>query len=322
MLGSWRLALHHPGWWAISLAAFLVRGGVLVVALPILALPTVSAVSTAASPFLGPAVLGSPTVSALVLLVATLVVLSAAIVGSGLLGAWLDVAQLEETLDGAFDRPRGAPRRVAARRLRSGLNVRLTPHVLSAAALAIAAVQLVDATYQELTSPSGDAAFLVRVLERTPVALVGVFVAWAMAEAIGGLALRSFVTAAETEASVPGALRLGLRDLIRPGGIATLVLTNVVVLGMAAAVALVTSAAWAGVRDFPLDGAWTPQLVAALALFVIAWAVGLGAIGLGLSWRSTAWTAQWARCRPGRVLGPDRHAGDAEGVGTVTLNAE
>jgi hypothetical protein len=315
MLGSWRLTLRHPGWWAISLAAFLVRGGVVAVALPIIALPTISAVSTAVAPFIGEVALGSPTASALVVLVATLVLVSGLIVGTGLLGAWLDIALLQETLDAPVDGRGG----VVLGRLRSGLNVRLTPHVLSAVALAVAAVQLVDATYQELTSPSGDAPLIVRVLERTPVALVAVFVAWAIAEAIGGLALRSYVTA---DASVPRALRLGLRNLLRPTGLATLVLTNVVILGIAAALGLLTSAAWADVRDQPLDGAWGPQQAAALVVFVIAWSVGLWVLGVGLAWRARAWTAQWLRGHPDPHLAPDRHAGDAEGVGTVTLSAE
>jgi hypothetical protein len=318
MLGSWRLTLRHPGWWAISLAAFLVRGGVVAVALPILALPTISAVSTAVAPFIGEVALGSPTASALVVLVATLVLVSGLIVGTGLLGAWLDIALLEETLDVPLDGRAG----VASGRLRSGLNARLTPHVLSAVALAVAAVQLVDATYQELTSPSGAAPLIVRVLERTPVALVAVLVAWAIAEAIGGLALRSYVTADAADASVPRALRLGLRNLLRPTGLATLVLTNVVILGIAATVGLLTSAAWADVRGLPLDAAWAPQQAAALVLFVVAWAVGLWALGVGLAWRATAWTAQWLHGHPDRHLAPDRHAGDAEGVGTVTLGAE
>ncbi len=318
MLGSWRLTLRHPGWWAISLAAFLVRGGVVAVALPILALPTISAVSTAVAPFIGEVALGSPTASALVVLVATLVLVSGLIVGTGLLGAWLDIALLEETLDVPLDGRAG----VASGRLRSGLNARLTPHVLSAVAMAVAAVQLVDATYQELTSPSGDAPLIVRVLERTPVALVAVLVAWAIAEAIGGLALRSYVTAGAADASVPRALRLGLRNLLRPTGLATLVLTNVVILGIAATVGLLTSAAWADVRGLPLDAAWAPQQAAALVLFVVAWAVGLWALGVGLAWRATAWTAQWLHGLPDRHLAPDRHAGDAEGVGTVTLGAE
>jgi hypothetical protein len=318
MLGSWRLTLRHPGWWAISLAAFLVRGGVVAVALPILALPTISAVSTAVAPFIGEVALGSPTASALVVLVATLVLVSGLIVGTGLLGAWLDIALLQETLGAPVDGRGG----VASGRLRSGLNVRLTPHVLSAVALGVAAVQLVDATYQELTSPSGDAPLIVRVLERTPVALVAVFVAWAVAEAIGGLALRSYVTADAADASVARALRLGLRNLLRPTGLATLVLTNVVILGIAAALGLLTSAAWADVRDLPLDGAWAPQQAAALVVFVIAWSVGLWVLGVGLAWRARAWTAQWLRGHPDRHLALDRHAGDAEGVGTVTLSAE
>jgi hypothetical protein len=186
----------------------------------------------------------------------------------------------------------------------------------------VAAVQLVDATYQELTSPSGDAALIVRILERTPVALVAVFVAWAIAEAIGGLALRSYVSADEADASVPKALWLGLRNLLRPSGLATLVLTNAIVLGIAAVLGLATSSTWAIVRDLPLDGAWGPQQAAALVLFVVAWVAGLWTLGVGLAWRATAWTAQWLRGRPIRDPAPDRHAGDAEGVGTVTLSAE
>src|SRR5262249_50602490 len=56
--GSWagsmqaalRASLGRPQWWVMALAAFLVRGGIVVVLLPLVPLPSVSELSTALAP--------------------------------------------------------------------------------------------------------------------------------------------------------------------------------------------------------------------------------------------------------------------------------
>ena len=40
MWGALVASLSHPAWWAMALAAFLVRGGILLILLPIVSLPT------------------------------------------------------------------------------------------------------------------------------------------------------------------------------------------------------------------------------------------------------------------------------------------
>ena len=56
MLGALLSTLARPRWWAMSLAAFLVRGGVLLILLPIVALPSIAGLAAA----FGQALVGFP----------------------------------------------------------------------------------------------------------------------------------------------------------------------------------------------------------------------------------------------------------------------
>lgn len=297
MLGSWGLTLRHPGWWAISLAAFLVRGGLVALVLPIVVLPTVAGLSTSAAPLVGEVALGGGPTSLIVPIVATMVALAAWIVGAGLLGAWLDVGQLEETLR---ELGPALPADGRGRSLRAALNARLTPHVLTAVVLAFAAVRIVDATYQELISPSGPELLLVRIVARAPDAVIAAIAGWLLAEAIGGLALRGYAVGGSSPLSVPAAVWLGIRGVLRPSGLLTLVVTSLVLAGLAVPVWLADAAAWNRVRDLLVDRAGGLELGLALAIMVLTWAVGLGLVAIGLAWRATAWTAESVRRGLGR----------------------
>ncbi len=286
MRRSLLLTLGHPDWWAMSLAAFLVRGGILLVALPVLALPSLAGLSTVVAPLLTGVVLGDSPIPPVVQLGAMAALLAAVVFVTGLFGAWLDIALFSSAsaaLGGAA--PTG---RVS---LREALNARLTPHAITILALGYAVFRVVTAGYDELTSPtSSPAPLAVRIIARTPEAVVALLVAWIGAEALGGLALRRLV-ASGPPATAGRAIVRGARDLVRPGGLAVLLVTNLAVIAIAVAAWLATSAAWTRLADSLADGFAAVDLGFAMLGFIVAFLAGLLLLGVVLAWRSVAWTA-------------------------------
>jgi hypothetical protein len=297
MRRSLLLTLGHPDWWAMSLAAFLVRGGILVIALPMLALPSLAGLSTVVAPLLTGVVLGDSSIPPIVLFAGAAALVSAALFVTGLVGAWLDAALFAE---GSAALGGIAPTGHAS--LRDALNARLTPHAITILALGFSVFRIVTAGYEELTSPTTSGAPLaIRILARTPEAVTALVLAWLIAEAVGGLALRRSVVDGGSR-SVGAAVVGGIRGLVRPGGLVTLVITNLVVLGIGLALWLATSATWIRLADRLTDGASAQDLGLALLAFIVAWVAGLLLFGVALAWRAAAWTAESIRISRPRIV--------------------
>jgi hypothetical protein len=290
MRRSLQLTLGRPDWWAMSLAAFLVRGGVLVVALPVLALPSLAGLSAVVAPVLSGVSLGQSPILAIALLAGVALVIGAAVFVTGLIGAWLDIALYVEVSVAL-----GEVAPSEHRSLREALNARIAAHAITVVALGFAVYRIVGAGYDELTSPTSSGAPLVfRILARTPEALVALVLAWAIAEAVGGLALRRHVVDGSSR-PVGAAVANGIRAVLRPGGLATLFVTDLVVVGLGVAVWLAASATWVHLADRLADGATALDLGVALVAFLVAWLAGLLLFGVVLAWRSAAWTAESIR---------------------------
>jgi hypothetical protein len=308
MRRSLQLTLGHPAWWAMALAAFLMRGGILVIAIPVVALPSLAALSAVVAPLLSGVALGDSPIPPIALLAGTAALVSALVFVTGLVGAWLDVA-----LFGATSEALGGTPPTGRASLREALNARLTPHTITILALGFAAFRLVTAGYEELTSPTTSPAPLVaRIVAHAPEAVAAVVVAWLVAEAVGGVALRQYV-ADGAPRTAGAAVVAGIRGLIRPGGIATLVITDVVVIGLGVALWLAASATWIRLADRLADRATALDLGVALLAFIVAWLAGLLLFGVVLAWRAASWTAESTRiARPGRVPAPvSEPAGEA-----------
>ena len=90
-------ALAKPAWWALALAAFLVRGGILIALLPIVSLPTTAAPTNALAPDARDLILGRPSIEGVV---AGTLLIAGAFAGAvrrlALAGSWLDLALLRE----------------------------------------------------------------------------------------------------------------------------------------------------------------------------------------------------------------------------------
>jgi len=276
--------VDRPRWWVLSLAGFLVRGGVLLLALPIWILPTPAQLSS----LLGPSVLGaglaSPTPALIALLVGALVLLTIVLLATSLLGGSVDADLLAAM---AADEELGGvgvptvPADIAA-------TARLMAHLPTLAATVLAGSGLLQAATIELLNPAPSADSLAaRIAAHVPVPLGLVVAAWVIGEAWGGLALRELAT----RPGLASGLLRGLRRLVSPSGLATLVVTDSVVLGVAAGMWLVLGRAFDRVWPAVLDGADPASLVVPIALLAATWVAALWLISLATAWRAAAWTA-------------------------------
>lgn len=278
--------LGRPEWWAMGLAAFLVRGGFLLIVLPIVSVPTVAGVITTVSPIVEGIVLGKPSLAGAIAGSLVIVVAAAALAAAALAGSWLDLALVREaTEDEDVDRDW----RVVRPSVRAALMIRLAAHLPTIIAVGYGFVRVVAVAYEEFTSP-GDPGVPIadRVLVRVPDVLLIVGLAWLIGETVGALAARRAATG--TRATT--ALSASIRQLLSPRGLATLLLTSTVLAGLLFTFIVAAGRAWDHLRGYLLDGAEPVQLGAALVLLVATWVLGLSILGAGLAWRATAWTAE------------------------------
>jgi hypothetical protein len=215
---------------------------------------------------------------------------SAVVFVTGLAGAWFDIALFREASE-AF----GGTPPTGSSSLREALSARLTPHAITILALGFAGFRLVTAGYEELTSPTTSPAPLAaRIVAHAPEAVAALVLAWLVAEAVGGVALRRYVADGPPRTAA-GAVVAGIRGLVRPRGVATLVITDVVVLGLGLALWLAASATWIRLADRLADGAAAQDLGVALLAFIVAWLAGLLLFAVALGWRAVSWTAESVR---------------------------
>lgn len=300
--GAFVATLTHPRWWAIALAGFLVRGGIVVVVLPILTLPTVATLTSLASPTIAAVAFGNPPPA----MVASYAIAGILMAGWAALavtvGAWLDLALVvdvarEEDLDLA-ERPAGTP---AGMPLRRAIAVRLAAHAGTLVVAAYAALRVGIEAYGEILSPGDATVPLVwRIALRAPDAIGLLIAAWLAGEAIGGLALRRVALGDSAAHALIG----GARRLVAPSGLATLAVTSLGVAVSLLPLGLVAARAWDQARVLLIDSAPAPLLLASLLLLVLTWALGLAVLAVGLAWRAAAWTTESYRARAWRPSPP------------------
>lgn len=298
---TWRAAmtaavlatLGRGRWWLVALATFLVRGGLLLLVPPLLVLPTPAELASLVPASLVGTGLAHPT-AALVTLVAGLSLgVMVVVFATTAAGTWLDLALVEAQ---AFDEelevlgPAGGLHRVP---LWPALEVRLLAHVPTAIAAGAGLVVLGNALQAELISPPGPLPLALRVLLREPLMTAAIVAAWLLGEAVGSLALRRLTTTGA--GSTLRALRLGLVDLLRPSGLATLLLTTTVVGAVVGILWLTAGRAFDRLWPLVIEASDGGLLLLALGLLVGTWAAGLWLTAIVLAWRSAAWTAEVLR---------------------------
>lgn len=294
-LGSMQSALAAtlttPQWWAMALAAFLVRGGILILILPIVALPTPAGVITDLSPTVEAVFLGTPSLATTLLGASLLTAMFLVLGWAGLAGSWIDLALVREAagsdeldLDATW-----SPGRVSSSR---AFALRLAAHVPTLLALGYGIVRVGFVSYAQFTAPDDPGVPIVdRVVARVPDAIVLLVATWLVGEAVGGLAARRAAAGAGSRDALVGSLR----QLLAPRGLATFAATTALLLATSVPFALAAQRSWEHVRGYLLFGADSVQLTAAVVVLVSTWVLGLAIVGASLAWRATAWTAEVAR---------------------------
>jgi hypothetical protein len=305
LTGALMATLAAPATWALGLAAFVVRGGIVLVAIPVLVIPTPVGIGNFLAPTLMSVAFGQVTVG----MVLGGVALGAGLVGWVCIGGWLAalleaeaariVARDEDVVALAPAGPVAAPSRGDERwtgvALRRGLEaarilvVRLIAYVPLAIALAWGSVRIVLETYRELTNPVEiSTPVVIRVVRDVPEVIVLIFLAWMVGEVVGALAARRIVLAgdgvvAALRAALAVAARRPLTTLAR-WAIPLAVLAAVLVPSILAA-----SATWGAVRA-ATGGPDAFGLFIAILAFVSLWLIGLLLIAVVSAWRAAVWT--------------------------------
>jgi hypothetical protein len=292
--GAFTVTLLRPVSWALGLLGFLAGGGILLVAWPILVLPTPTGFQNLLAGPISSLVFGAPSPALLILIVGGFGGSAALVIAATVLGAWAERHGIEIVLDAAADdglRPGpasldGAPGtwRVAVVRL-----LGLVPVMLAAV---LAGGPVYDAAYRELILPRDLVTPLpLRVLGQVPWQILGVAVAWLASDAAAALGVRHLVLERH---SVPVAWLLGWRDLIRRPHrmLATALLGTgalVALLGPSMAAAAI---GWGRVRDILEAGRDPVTVVGATLVWVAIWLGGLVLAGVGASVRAAVWTLE------------------------------
>jgi len=288
-------ALADPATWLLGLLAFLLRGGIVVVLAPIVILPTAVGLGNLFGPALTELALGDTIRGLLIVGLG-----SVAILVIWLAVAWglASVAEAESIRRIAADEdlvatigPARPARPGAAGRILIARVIALLPVIL---AIGVGGVRIVMVTYRELTLPSDTTVPLtIRVVGGATDAVVGIVIAWFVAELVGALAARRIVLG---DAGVLGSLSGAIVDAIRHPVRVLIgsVVPTVALVAVLAALVVAAGPLWQAVRSALGDGG--VELVGPLvvAVAVALWLAGLVLIGLVCAWRGAVWTVQVA----------------------------
>ena len=313
----------------VALTGFLLRGGIVLLALPGLILPSVINIAgvTGVDVF---SIAGTPTPWLIELIVLAVVVTALWLVAAGLLGSVVDVWLVVLALDPSHDRRRRLPLpptfvlvRLAAIRM-----VCLLPLAI---AFAWAATRIFTEAYDELTTPSNLATPLaLRVVLGAGDAVAVVAAVWMATETLAAIAVRrEMLAGGGILRSLGGA---AVQMIRRP--VSTLLTVAVTYATGAAAtglglVAIATSFDWCriaarnedpiaiklGIGQFATTRDFRPVafVLAAVAL-VLAWAACLALAAVASTWRSAAFTNEVADALAVRVE-PAGAAASSGGLG-------
>jgi hypothetical protein len=295
------VALSRPRLWVFALLSFLARGGLVVLVVPMLVLPTFVGISNTVGPTSVTA--AGPTSRLVAMVAAWAGITLVAIVAGTIAAAAAEVALHRATVappwgSGAVPgilRSPAASLRPMRGTLRRVVSVRLVLLAPVAVALAAAVPAWVQVGYQELVLPSNLAVPLpVRVIAGAPTGGVLVILAWLVAEVLGGVAARRIVL---DGSSAAGSLWQAVRDVARAP--VSAVLTTALAIGgtllVMVPVVVTVGAAWDHARVALVDGRDPAGVLVATFALVAAWAGCLAVAGIAAGWRSALWTAEVAR---------------------------
>lgn len=292
--GAFVVTLLRPVSWALGLAGFLAGGGIVLVAWPILVLPTPTGLQNALGGPVSTLVFGGPSPELLARIVGGITGGAALVLAGTLGGAWAERQGIAVVLDAAADDGLALPPADLAGAPGAGrvAVVRLLSLVPVAIAAALAWTPLYDATYHELILPRDLVTPLpVRVLGEVPWLVLGLAAVWVLSDAAAAVGVRRLVL---ERRPVMASWLLGWADLVRrPHRIIPTALVGAGVLALLLGPAMVAAAiGWGRVRDI-LAGDREPVIIlGAVAIWVSIWLGGLVLAGVGAAVRAATWTLE------------------------------
>ena len=331
----------------VALVGFLIRGGIVLIALPSVVLPSVIGIAGATGvDYIS--ISGEPTQWLVEVVLGASVAAVVWLTVAGLVGSLVDVWLVDMALDARRPATRGRlplPRMALLVRL---LAIRMICLVPLAIALVWAAGQIFSATYDELTTPTNLATPLpLRVIFAATSAVTVVAAAWLVAETIAAIAIRRQILAGNgIWRSLGGAAwQLVRRPVSTLLTVFVSYATSVVAVGLAL-VATATAFDWCriaarntepiavklGIGDFSTTRDFRPVAFALAAVAVaLAWAAALVLSGVASAWRSAAFTHEVADALPAAapdalpaaaVVPATGGAPDRNGLGLPGLSGE
>jgi hypothetical protein len=313
--GALLVTLATPATWPLAMAAFLLRGGIVLVALPIVVLPTPVGLGTALGPTLTAVALGSVPGEAVALTGALVVGALAWLIAGGWLAAALEaegirIVAVEATAASPVTSPASGAVTPATRTAARILAARLIANIPLGLALSWGSIRLVGVSYDELTSPLDVATPVVlRVLRDTPDVVGAIVLAWMSGEIVGAMAARRIALAGE---GVAVALRLALATCVRDplSAFARFWLPTLALVVVLAPSAVASASAGNAAGAVLGDGADPIRILVAVLSLVLMWSVGLLLAAVVCAWRSAVWTV--AEVTRKRTFGGsvDRRPGD------------
>jgi hypothetical protein len=320
LTGALLATLATPASWPLALATFLLRGGFVLIVLPIVVLPSPVGLGNLLAPTLMAVVFQGPSVEVLAIVTLGALAIVTWIVGGGLVAATLEAEATRLVAeDEGLSGPRvgsadlgdpvdlgGGSERVVAGRI---LAARLLAHAPTGIAVIWGSVRFVNVAYRELTSPDDvSLPIVLRILVGAPEVTAVLLLAWLVGEVVGGLAARRIVL---DGSAVPSALRDAVRAVVRrPLGVAAGFLVPLAGLVLVALPStLAATVAWSAVRVAMRSPAELVLGTLAVVLFVSLWIVGLLLIAVTAAWRAAVWSIAHRDLWPGRAQPPTPEPG-------------
>lgn len=299
--GAFVVTLLRPVSWVLGLAGYLAGGGIVLVAWPIVVLPTLTGLQNALGGPVSMLVFGAPSPGLVALLVGGIVGAVALVVAGTLAGAWAERAAIVLVLDAAADDGLGLGPAATDLSGAPGMGRVAIIRLLSLAPVAIAGSlasgPLYDAIYHELIAPQDLVTPLpVRVLGAVPGVVLGLVTVWVLSDAAAAVGVRRLVM---ERRPVMEAWLMGWTDLARrPHRIIPTALVGGVVLALFMGPAMIAAAiGWGRVRDILVGGRDPAIILGAVAIWVSIWLGGLVLAGVGAAVRGATWTLE-APVRP------------------------
>jgi hypothetical protein len=283
--------LVRPLSWALGLLGFLVGGGLVLVAWPILVLPTPTGVQTMLGAPVTALVFGVPAAGLILLAAIAGIGGFALVTGAVIVGAWAERHGIGLTLDAAAEEGAieaipldGAPGtlRVTVVRL-----LALGPVVV---VMVLSAQRVYDVVYRELILPDDLLTPLpLRVVAALPVHLGALLLTWLLADSAAAMGVRRLVL---ERRSVGAAWLLGWYEVARrPLRVLGTAIGGVLVVAFLLGPSLAAAAiGWSRVRDLLVEGRAPFIAIPAVLVWVAIWIGSLVLASVATGVRAAAWT--------------------------------